>query len=151
MYSTFAKNIVTPCPNWKLSTGKDSFNFWLSNSRIEVECAFGMLVGRWGILWRRLDTHLSTAQHIIRAVLALHNFCIDERCPLVGDMRDRHDHDRDLRGNSSPVFTDMVNGHAGMPYRPRRDAAARRQHDRRDHLAAAIADAGLERPALPEQ
>ena len=30
---------------------EDNFNFWLSNSRICVECAFGELVWRWGVFW----------------------------------------------------------------------------------------------------
>ena len=32
----------------------DAFNFYLSSSRIYIECAFGELVSRWGILWRTL-------------------------------------------------------------------------------------------------
>jgi hypothetical protein len=31
---------------------KDTFNFWHSNSRIRIECAFGELIMRWGIFWR---------------------------------------------------------------------------------------------------
>eukprot|EP00808_Paulinella_micropora_P004375 g41034.t1 len=35
---------------------KDSFNFHLSQLRIHVERAFGMLTARWGILWKPITT-----------------------------------------------------------------------------------------------
>ena len=44
-----SKYMVTPYPNVS-SGGKDDYNFYHSQLRIRVECAFGMLVGRWGIL-----------------------------------------------------------------------------------------------------
>jgi hypothetical protein len=41
--------IVTPYPN--VSSGsKDDYNFYHSQIRICVQCCFGMLVGRWGVL-----------------------------------------------------------------------------------------------------
>ena len=41
--------MVTPFPN--VSSGsKDDFNFFHSQLRIPVECAFGMLVFWWGVL-----------------------------------------------------------------------------------------------------
>jgi DDE superfamily endonuclease len=38
-----------------LVAAKDSFNYHLSSCRIYIECAFGELVMRWGILWRMLE------------------------------------------------------------------------------------------------
>ena len=156
-YSASAENIVTPFSGRNLPATQDNFNFWLSNSRIEVECCFGMLVARWGILWRRIDTHLVTAGNIVRAVVALHNFCIDENCPLDGDMRGTLAAERDLLGNTEPVFSSEVSGeHAGVLFRVQRNSgirnsgrlnAIRRQTERRNHLVEAVAEAGLERPA----
>ena len=41
--------MATPFPN--VSSGnKDDYNFFHSQLRIRVECSFGMLVHRWGIL-----------------------------------------------------------------------------------------------------
>lgn len=40
----------------------DTFNFFLSSSRIFIECAFGELVRRWGILWRTLPYSLAKSQ-----------------------------------------------------------------------------------------
>ena len=36
--------LMIPFPDAQSSTIEDAFNFWLSNSRIQIECAFGKLV-----------------------------------------------------------------------------------------------------------
>ena len=50
--------VQTPymCTPWKAVSGgsKDAFNFFHSQVRINIECAFGMLVHRWGILRRAI-------------------------------------------------------------------------------------------------
>lgn len=56
----------------------DTFNFFLSSSRIFIECAFGELVLRWGILWRTLIFNLVKSQKIIQVCMLLHNFIKDE-------------------------------------------------------------------------
>lgn len=56
----------------------DAFNFYLSSSRIFVECAFGELVMRWGILWRTLHFDLVKCQRIVQVCMLLHNFIKDE-------------------------------------------------------------------------
>jgi DDE superfamily endonuclease len=60
---------------------KDAYNFFHSNCRITIECAFGMLVHRWGILCKPMSTKLPIAKvtSMVRALCRLHNFCIDER------------------------------------------------------------------------
>jgi hypothetical protein len=65
---------------------KDAYNFFHSNCRITIECAFGMLVHRWGILCKPMSTKLpiSKVTSIVRALCRLHNFCIDERLLRVG-------------------------------------------------------------------
>ena len=148
-YSASAEQVVTPYPGKNLQDRKDNFNFYLSSSRIVVECCFGMLVARWGILWRRLDCHLSNTGRIVRAVIALHNFCIAKKCPLthaIGSGRDD-----DMRGeHMHPITTTYAA--AGRVFHPRRGVGRGRgqqnQRGRRDHLAAAIEEAGLVRPAL---
>lgn len=56
---------------------KDSYNFHQSSVRIAVECAFGMLVQRFGIFWRSIECSLENTYKIIKACTALHNVCID--------------------------------------------------------------------------
>lgn len=58
---------------------KDSFNFHLSSCRIHIECAFGELVMRWGILWRTLQFDLRKCCRIINACALLQNYIIENR------------------------------------------------------------------------
>ena len=58
----------------------DSYNFYLSQLRINIECCFGMLVNRFPILLHALNTtKLSTATKTFAVCCILHNLCIDER------------------------------------------------------------------------
>jgi len=52
----------------------DAFNFFLSSSRINIECAFGELVRRWGILWRTLHFDLAKSQRVVQVCMLLHNY-----------------------------------------------------------------------------
>ena len=74
---------------------EDSYNFFHSQLRIRIECAFGMLVQRWGILRMAMPWNLSVIKVValVVAVAKLHNFCIGEsnipeRVPQMLD-RDR--------------------------------------------------------------
>jgi len=58
---------------------QSAFNYQLSSIRIEVECAFGMLLQRWGILWKGLRTPLRASTKVIGACMRLHNLAIDFR------------------------------------------------------------------------
>ena len=57
----------------------DNFNFFLSQLRIRIEMAFGLMTKKWGILQRPLTNSLSSIKHIICCIARLHNYCIDER------------------------------------------------------------------------
>jgi hypothetical protein len=61
------------------SNSYDAFNFYLSSSRIHIECAFGELVRRWGILWKTLHFDLVKCQRIIQVCMLLHNFIKDDQ------------------------------------------------------------------------
>ena len=58
---------------------KDAFNYHLSSCRIFIECAFGELVMRWGILWRTLAFDLKKSAKIVQVCMLLHNFIVDSR------------------------------------------------------------------------
>jgi hypothetical protein len=71
--------MVTPYPN--VSSGsKDDYNFYHSQLRIRVECCFGMLVKRWGILRAAIPQNISVSRTIslVHALAKLQNFCINE-------------------------------------------------------------------------
>ena len=59
---------------------EDSYNFFHSQLRIRIECAFGMLVQRWGILRMAMPRNLSVTKVValVVALAKLHNFCIGE-------------------------------------------------------------------------
>ena len=66
-------------PFWcaKYGSAEDSWNYVQSQNRMAIECAFGMLVRRWGILWRSLEMQWEKCTHVVSACMRLHNWCID--------------------------------------------------------------------------
>jgi len=56
------------------------FGFRLRQVRIRIECAFGMMVHRWGILRMAMPKGLGIVRIIamVNALAKLHNFCIEE-------------------------------------------------------------------------
>jgi len=71
--------MATPFPN--VSPGsKDDYNFFQSQLRIRVECAFGKFVSRWGILRSAMPLNITIVRTVVmvNCLALLHNFCIDE-------------------------------------------------------------------------
>ncbi len=71
--------MATPFPN--VSSGcKDDYNFFQSQLRIRVECTFGQLVTRWGILRSAIPLNKTIVRTValVSCLAWLHNFCIDE-------------------------------------------------------------------------
>ena len=72
--------MVTPSSN--VSSGnKDDFNFYQSQLRIKIECAFGQLVHRWGMLRKPIPYGISVQKttSLVYCLCKLHNYCIDEK------------------------------------------------------------------------
>jgi hypothetical protein len=63
----------------KVTDAQDAYSFYHSQLRIHIECAFGMLVHRWGCLRKPMPMHFGTHKitKLILALCKLHNFCID--------------------------------------------------------------------------
>ena len=61
------------------SGAKDAYNYYHSSLRINIECAFGMLVHRWGVLRKAIPMNITTKKtaQAVRALCILHNFCVD--------------------------------------------------------------------------
>ena len=57
---------------------KDCFNFYLSQLRIRIEHAFGMLVNTFGVFKRDLEVKLQHVPLLIEVAFRLHNLYIDE-------------------------------------------------------------------------
>ena len=65
---------VKPCKqNIMLNHSQKKFNKALSSTRVTIECAFGVLKGRWHCLLKRLDNNLENIPDIILACCVLHN------------------------------------------------------------------------------
>jgi DDE superfamily endonuclease len=76
-------NIVTPWPGRLLNNSsrkwRHAFNYFFSGgNRNTIERAFGVLVAKFGILWRPIAFHLEDVPRILLTACALHNFLIDE-------------------------------------------------------------------------
>mmetsp|Transcript_22974 Transcript_22974/g.58351 ORF Transcript_22974/g.58351 Transcript_22974/m.58351 type:complete len:156 (-) Transcript_22974:78-545(-) len=71
--------MLTPYDGNNLSPDKDSFNFFQSHYRINIECAVGMLQRRFEILRRDLEVDTHRVGHIVKACMLIHNLCIDSR------------------------------------------------------------------------
>ena len=69
------------CTPWRnVGSGpKDAMNFFHSSLRIIIECAFGILVHRWGMLRKPIAVNIPIHKitSLVLALCKLHNFCID--------------------------------------------------------------------------
>ena len=74
-----SKSLLIPYSDTVSGSSEDAFNFWLSNSRIQIECSFGELVMRFGMFWRTLKFGPIRSCTIISAAAKLHNFLVDCR------------------------------------------------------------------------
>jgi hypothetical protein len=59
---------------------KDAFNYFHSSLRINIECAFGMLVHRFGMLRKPIPMNISVSKttSLLMCLCKIHNFCINE-------------------------------------------------------------------------
>jgi hypothetical protein len=145
---------------------EDNYNFYHSQLRIRVECAFGMLVQRWGLLRMAMPRNIGVSKVVALtvALAKLHNFCIGEsnvreRLPPRMYHRDRY-HIMNADGgyislsNDDPQQNTLVPTglmHAGehfddVPYNVRRSRSEGRSELPRTVLFEMIADGHWERP-----
>jgi len=89
--------LLTPYDNAMHGTAEDNYNFFHSSSRISVECAFGEIDLRWGILWKELEYSLEMNIAIIDVCMRLHNCIVELRVGNTMDALDRDIFDDDCR------------------------------------------------------
>jgi hypothetical protein len=72
--------MITPFKG-SVSGAKAAFNYYHSSLRINIECAFGMLVHRWSILRKPMPINITVEKtaHMAWALCKLHNYCISRR------------------------------------------------------------------------
>jgi hypothetical protein len=69
-----------------------AFNNVLSSQRITIERAFGILIRRWGILWKPISFELRKIPAIVRACVMLHNVCVKRWVRNRGPQRQEFPH-----------------------------------------------------------
>jgi hypothetical protein len=98
--------VLTPYAG-RLMKRQDSFNYYLSSLRILVEQVFGVVVGRFGVLWSPMRCTIVKAARIVVVCCRLNNFIIEERVRREGANIDH--------GAGAPVGSDPDNHVLGAP------------------------------------
>ena len=71
--------MATPFPNICEADSKDAYNFYHSQLRINIECAFGILVNRFGILRSAMTNfRIKKICELVTCLCQLHNFLIEQ-------------------------------------------------------------------------
>jgi hypothetical protein len=132
----------------------DDFDYYQSSARMPIECAFGILVRRWGVLWRPLEMRFNRRAAVAGACMRLHNFCIDrgigisvpaQRLGMSEIQPGRWQYTPLFDKDGAPVeYLRSRKTDAGVEPQP---PPADDRHHRRDILIRAINDSGLKRPA----
>lgn len=91
------------------SADKDTFNYFLSQLRIRIEMAFGLLTNKWRTLRRHLETNLLNTSRVLEACARLHNFVIDH---------DSDDHFNDEEDDDDFQIVAMEGSPLGWGYLP---------------------------------
>ncbi|XP_039314630.1 protein ALP1-like [Solenopsis invicta] len=69
---------LRPYPGKTLTNEQRIFNYRLSRARRVVENTFGIMVARWRIFSKIINTSLKTSESIVKACVILHNYCMDK-------------------------------------------------------------------------
>jgi DDE superfamily endonuclease len=166
--------MATPFAGGVSGGSKDAYNFYHSQLRINIECAFGMFTHRWAILRKAIPMRVSLKKAIalVVALAKLHNFCIDEneaRVPpsgAVDELRTEMQGGVPLEPTTTTAGTQVILPRqlidGGLHFddidrqsRRRRvrqyqsQAAALHQQLPRDFLHDSVAEANLTRPPVP--
>lgn len=71
--------LMRPFPRAQLQEGEenDIFNYRLCRARMVVECSFGIIVSKFRLLGKAIETSVDNAVHIVKAIALLNNLIID--------------------------------------------------------------------------
>ena len=132
----------------------DAFDYVQSSQRMPIECAFGILVRRFGCLWRSLDVRFDRRTPLIGACMRLHNYCIDSRISEDTQIINGMGQMQPGRWEPCPKFDkegrpiEYLNTANELTQRRRIVPQSDARFRRRDELAARIKAQGVVRPAL---
>jgi hypothetical protein len=143
--------MLTPYPGRNIGQEKDTFNFFQSSCRIYIEQAFGILVRRWGILWRRLEMAMDRWPLVILCCMKLHNICCRDRIAFdfpLGRMATFGQGRPTIGDNVSveDVITYLDSARVTDPWDHSRRHREREPSEYRDLIAKELSDYGFTRP-----
>jgi len=152
--------LMVPYDNAAPQSKEDAFNYHHSTCRIWVECAFGEIDMRWGILWRPLQFQFSQNTQVIDACMRLHNFLVRNR-EMNGNKSTRsedycayeaetlefiHENPTDIAGG---VSNDNIPSNDGSGRLPTVEATSKSAGSNlRDDIRNRLANNGQTRPAV---
>ena len=137
------RRVITPFTRRSYSRGtdEDTFNFIHSSKRMAIERAFGVLVRRWGIVWRKLEFTVRKNIKVLYALVVLHNICTLRR-DHGEDVRLAHPDDSGRQPRDYQSVVEM------FCYPPNSSSGRSTSSDERTRMiiAQALMDAGCFRP-----
>ncbi|KAM4045426.1 uncharacterized protein ACNLHF_009259 [Anomaloglossus baeobatrachus] len=80
-------NLLKPYSSHGLNQAKRIFNYRLTRARRMVECAFGIMTGKWRILTTAIQLKTDTVDDVVKACVVLHNYVLSKE-RLVMDPAD---------------------------------------------------------------
>lgn len=82
--------LMRPYPRSQLQAGEENyaFNYRLSRARMVVECSFGIMVAKFRLLGKAIETSVENAVCIVKAITLLHNIIIDLEGTTNSDPQD---------------------------------------------------------------
>ena len=150
---------VIICPfSGALTPDQDNYNYAVSQLRITIECAFGRLVGRWGILWRAMRFSHSKCVETVMALCKLHNLmtshdtreavkCDSNKTKVDSLMCDCIKGHRDTRAaHTNPPKFDKSGRPVDMLNEDYRRRQSKRTSALRDTMVIKVKQAGVKRP-----
>ena len=72
--SPLKPSIMRPYPRKDLDYPNRIYNYWISRARRSVECAFGILAKKFGILQTSIETNVEVSEAVVKSFCVLHNF-----------------------------------------------------------------------------
>ena len=102
------KFMTSPFKETISSRPKEMHNFFQSQLRINVKCAFGVLVSRFGVLCKALPMNISIAKvsTLVKCLCMLHNCFINER---LERNRNGKENSNETQESESSILTIDVN------------------------------------------
>jgi hypothetical protein len=65
---------MRPYPRKDLDYSNRKFNYRITRARRIVECSFGMLTKKFGVLQTAMETRVEIAEEVVKSACLLHNF-----------------------------------------------------------------------------